>query len=85
MAAMNHVPDDAVIASDPRNARLVARALLPFLILWRTLVARFGNGYRPERHYMRGPGPKWHERNSANPNDEGSGATARQQLGVLNG
>ena len=18
--------------------------------------------YRPERHYMRGPGPKWHER-----------------------
>jgi hypothetical protein len=24
-------------------------------------------GYRPERHYMRGPGPKWHERNSSQP------------------
>ena len=22
--------------------------------------------YRPERHYMRGPGPKWHARHRAN-------------------
>jgi hypothetical protein len=21
--------------------------------------------YRPERHYMRGPGPKWHEKHSS--------------------
>ena len=21
--------------------------------------------YRPELHYMRGPGPKWHEKNTA--------------------
>lgn len=21
-----------------------------------------GNSYRPELHYMRGPGPKWHEK-----------------------
>ena len=21
--------------------------------------------YRPELHYMRGPGPKWHERNGS--------------------
>jgi hypothetical protein len=45
-----------------RGTRLVigARALL--VELWR----RLAGGYRPERHYMRGPGPKWHERNSAN-------------------
>lgn len=24
------------------------------------LVRAFSDTYRPERHYMRGPGPKWH-------------------------
>jgi hypothetical protein len=28
---------------------------------WRTFGDAFG-GYRPERHYMRGPGPKWREK-----------------------
>ena len=23
--------------------------------------------YRPERHYMRGPGPKWHEKHASLP------------------
>lgn len=48
-----------------RGPRLVigARALLA--ALWRRLAPTAGS-YRPERHYMRGPGPKWHERNSAN-------------------
>jgi hypothetical protein len=23
--------------------------------------------YRPERHYMRGPGPKWREKHSSHP------------------
>ena len=27
--------------------------------LWRTIGYAF-DGYRPELHYMRGPGPKWH-------------------------
>ncbi|MCP3460223.1 hypothetical protein [Bradyrhizobium sp. CCGUVB23] len=27
---------------------------------WQTLVKLAGNPYRPELHYMRGPGPKWH-------------------------
>jgi hypothetical protein len=26
---------------------------------WRTAMA--DQGYRPEQHYMRGPGPKWRE------------------------
>ena len=29
------------------------------LDLWNVLTA-----YRPERHYMRGPGPKWREKQS---------------------
>lgn len=32
--------------------------------LWRTLTELF-NPYRPERHYMRGPGPKWREKHAA--------------------
>jgi len=27
--------------------------------LWRTS-GEGGGAYRPDRHYMRGPGPKWH-------------------------
>jgi hypothetical protein len=29
---------------------------------WHRLIARACDPYRPERHYMRGPGPKWHAR-----------------------
>ena len=29
---------------------------------WQRLLHRARDGYRPERHYMRGPGPKWHAR-----------------------
>ena len=28
--------------------------------LWRSVTAELFTDYRPERHYMRGPGPKWH-------------------------
>jgi hypothetical protein len=27
---------------------------------WQRLFQIASNPYRPERHYMRGPGPKWH-------------------------
>jgi hypothetical protein len=33
-------------------------ALLRSLVV-RSLVADMFDAYRPERHYMRGPGPKW--------------------------
>jgi hypothetical protein len=29
---------------------------------WRELSAALFNPYRPEMHYMRGPGPKWREK-----------------------
>jgi hypothetical protein len=27
--------------------------------LWQSLMKDFRDPYRPEQHYMRGPGPKW--------------------------
>jgi hypothetical protein len=32
---------------------------------WRGLLAGFLNPYRPERHYMRGPGPRWRAKHRA--------------------
>jgi len=32
---------------------------------WQKLVRIAGNPYRPELHYMRGPGPKWHTKYQA--------------------
>ena len=31
---------------------------------WHRLIDRTLDGYRPERHYMRGPGPKWREKHA---------------------
>lgn len=33
--------------------------------LWRTVARDLSGTYRPERHYMRGPGPKWHAKHAA--------------------
>src|SRR4029077_17040273 len=32
---------------------------------WRRLVGSLSDPYRPELHYMRGPGPKWREKHGA--------------------
>ena len=32
---------------------------------WQKLVRIAGSPYRPELHYMRGPGPKWHAKHRA--------------------
>ncbi|MEH2569389.1 hypothetical protein [Bradyrhizobium sp. AZCC 2289] len=31
-----------------------------FVTRWHRLIRNARNPYRPELHYMRGPGPKWH-------------------------
>jgi len=31
----------------------------------RRMIERMFDPYRPERHYMRGPGPKWHAKHGA--------------------
>ncbi len=32
---------------------------------WRQFLARAFDSYRPELHYMRGPGPAWHAKQTA--------------------
>jgi len=33
-------------------------------VLWRTFCRDAFDPYRPELHYMRGPGPKWHAKHA---------------------
>jgi hypothetical protein len=42
-------------AEHPKNPRLLSVVAM----LWRTLRRDLTDPYRPELHYMRGPGPKW--------------------------
>ena len=35
--------------------------------LWRSLKKDIFDTYRPELHYMRGPGPKWHAKHRTRP------------------
>ncbi len=44
------------------------KALVDLANVWRTLVASHMHSYRPEKHYMRGPGPKWREKHARNAN-----------------
>jgi hypothetical protein len=38
---------------------------IPTLVrLWQGLKRDLTDSYRPERHYMRGPGPKWHAKHA---------------------
>jgi hypothetical protein len=50
-----------------RGGRSAARTLQLIGAAWRKLARRLGAGYRPERHYMRGSGPKSRERKSHDP------------------
>jgi hypothetical protein len=42
-------------------AYLSLRPLVDLANLWRMVVTLM-HPYRPEKHYMRGPGPKWREK-----------------------
>jgi len=37
--------------------------------LWRSLMKDIFDTYRPELHYMRGPGPKWHAKHRSQAQD----------------
>ncbi len=45
--------------------QLLLRPVTEILIHWRRLVNLVRDPYRPELHYMRGPGPKWHAKHQA--------------------
>ena len=42
------------------SLNLVRQRLTSVAAKWQKLVQIAGSPYRPELHYMRGPGPKWH-------------------------
>jgi hypothetical protein len=42
------------------SSTLVCQRLNVIRTRWRKLVKTTCDPYRPELHYMRGPGPKWH-------------------------
>ncbi|MCK1641082.1 hypothetical protein IVA95_26695 [Bradyrhizobium sp. 157] len=46
--------------SAPAHAHAgLAKPLAELCAFWRQFVAKAFNPYRPELHYMRGPGPAW--------------------------
>ena len=48
------------------NLRIVfsAAGLMPLVNIWRRLRREIFDSYRPELHYMRGPGPRWREKHA---------------------
>ena len=54
----------ATIATAPHSTPATGRTgtektLAEFRAFWRAFFAKAFNPYRPELHYMRGPGPAW--------------------------
>jgi hypothetical protein len=45
--------------SNPVHRHGPARLFAEFRAFWRQFVAKAFKPYRPELHYMRGPGPAW--------------------------
>lgn len=62
------------MASRKTNPPLLGKALAA---LWASLVGDMFNAYHPERHYMRGPGPKWHAKHARPPVEEPVGDLAK--------
>jgi hypothetical protein len=53
----------AIAALHPRLTRLAAEPSAPaWLRRLRRALATMCDPYRPELHYMRGPGPKWRQK-----------------------
>lgn len=48
---------------------LLCQPLIRVAAKWQKLVRIAGNPYRPELHYMRGKGPKWHAKHRARRSD----------------
>ena len=52
----------------PAHSRGPAKPFAELRAGWRQFVARTFNTYRPELHYMRGPGPAWRAKHLARSN-----------------
>ena len=55
---------DSATLSAPAASR-AAKPLAEFKACWRAFFARAFDPYRPELHYMRGPGPAWRAKHMA--------------------
>ena len=47
------------------SSLLLRRPLTMIRMTWHRLIRNVRDPYRPELHYMRGPGPKWHAKHHA--------------------
>ena len=45
-------------------SRIMRSVFSPSNLILRRLRQRIFDSYHPELHYMRGPGPKWHEKHA---------------------
>jgi hypothetical protein len=54
----------SAIASLPRPVVLLKLALMA---IWHDMTSSVASPYRPEQHYMRGPGPKWRAKHGLPP------------------
>jgi hypothetical protein len=52
-------------ATFPVLARVLSRPMLALRKAGRYLAGELTGSYRPEKHYMRGPGPKWREKSAS--------------------
>lgn len=48
-------------------AKLAHKVSASPMEVWTTLRSDIFTSYHPELHYMRGPGPKWHEKHPGAP------------------
>ncbi|HEY7844324.1 MAG TPA: hypothetical protein VID30_11675 [Bradyrhizobium sp.] len=55
----------ATTLSAPALGRNGRASSTGFKAFWRQFVAKAFDPYRPELHYMRGPGPAWHAKYGA--------------------
>jgi hypothetical protein len=51
-------------AAAPMHADSAPSLRKAIIETWHTLLKDIGGTYHPERHYMRGPGPKWHAKHA---------------------
>ena len=55
--------DHSLISAHLR-AVFPAAGLMPLVNVWHRLRREIFDPYRPELHYMRGPGPRWREKHA---------------------
>ena len=61
MATITSEQFSSRVGSEKRESRMAAE----FKAFWRQFFVRAFDPYRPELHYMRGPGPAWHAKHRA--------------------